>query len=205
MNRLVLVGLTVLLLLSGCSPEGQRISSESPELTVMDYQILDYRGNVLLTLSQLPNRVQVNPTTEFTAHERFVRAEMSPNGEYLAVTSVGRAHAAAWIYRIGDLFAKPAAFQYGGRIGLDLWHPESTYLVIRHQPPSGAQLISVTDVSKLSDYIEEANQLVRVPQHDLLSPQSLTYNALSWEERGLRFNLAGRRWLYHPDHGVSEY
>lgn len=203
-SRMV-VGLTAFFLLVACSPEGHRVSSETMELTVIDHEVRDYRGNVLLTRRQLPNRVRVNPTSEFSAHDRFVRAEMSPNGEYLAVTSVGNAHTAAWIHRIGDDAPRPAAFQYGGRLSIDRWHPASTHLVFRHRPPSGSQLLSVTEVAQLSDCIGEANHLIKVPKHDQLSPQHLTYNALRWEASGLRFNLGGQRWVYHPEHGVSEY
>ncbi|MCC5878580.1 MAG: hypothetical protein JJU03_01595 [Idiomarina sp.] len=205
MNSRILVVLTAFLLLIGCSPEGHRVSSETMELTVIDHQVRDYRGNVLLTRSQLPNRVRVNLTTEFSAHDRFVRAEMSPNGEYLAVTTVGSAHTAGWIHRIGDDAPRPAAFQYGGGLSIDRWHPASTHLVFRHRPPSGAQLLSVTAVSQLGAHVEDANYFIKVPKHDQLSPQHLNYNALRWEDRGLRFNLGGQRWLYHPDHGVSEY
>lgn len=205
MKRLLLIATMAVFLLTACSPEGHRVSSETLELTVMDRQVLDYRGNVLLTRSQLPSRVRVSPGSEFAAPDRFVRAQMSPNGEYLGVTTVGGAHAAAWIYRVGDDQPRPAAFQLGGSLSLDRWHPDSTYLAIRHKTPAGAQLLSVTEVARLSDYIEDANQLIKVPKHDELSAQHLRYNALGWEERGLRFNLAGQRWVYHPQEGVSAY
>lgn len=205
MKRLLLTATMTVFLLTGCSPEGHRVSSETLELTVMDRQVLDYRGNVLLTRSQLPGRVSVTPDSEFAVADRFVRAQMSPNGEFLGVTTVGGGHAAAWIYRVGDEHPKPAAFQLGGSLSLDRWHPDSTYLALRHKTPAGAQLLSVTEVAKLSDSIGDANQIIKVPKHDQLSAQHLRYNALGWDDRGLRFNLAGQRWVYHPQDGVSAY
>lgn len=199
-----LCSLLAVIAVAACSPGEQRVSGDIQELTVIDDQIRDYRGAELLTLDQLPGRVQVNTDSEFGAHGRFVQAEKSPNGNYIALTTVGAAHSAAWIYHTDSGNVRPAAFQYGGNLTLGPWHPDSSYLVINHQPPSGGTGLSVTELASLGNMVDDANKLVRVPQHDELAPEQLDYHALDWEEGELRFTLAGEHWRYHPEDGVSE-
>lgn len=202
--KVYLCSVLAVLAVAACSPGEQRVSSNIQELTVLDEQINDYRGIELVTLSQLPGRVRVSADSEFGAHGRFVQADMSPNGEYIALTTVGAAHAAAWVYSTDTDEVWPAAFQYGGDLTLGSWHPDSSYLVINHQPPSGGSGLSIVDIASLGNMVEDANQMVRVPQHDELAPEQHDYNALDWEDGELRFTMAGERWRYHPAEGVSE-
>ncbi|RUO26520.1 hypothetical protein CWE09_07380 [Aliidiomarina minuta] len=159
----------------------------------------------MLTLQQLPNRVRVETDTEFGAHNRFVQASMSPNGDYLAFTTSGTAHSAAWIYRLDGSEPEPAAFQYGGNLRLSLWHPDSEYLVVMHSGPGGGATLSVTDIARLGATVAEANTPVRTPFHEEIPPEQQNYDAIAWEDGKLRFNMSGAYWLYHPDEGVSEY
>ena len=204
MIKVYMFSAIALFTLASCSPGEQRLSSEVQELTVLDDQVNDYRGNQLITLSQLPERVRITSENEFGAHERFVQAEMSPNGEYIAVTTAGAAHSAAWVYQTEGGEVKPAAFQYGGNLTLGPWHPQSSYLVVTHQPPSGGTGLSVIHIAGLDYRVEDANQVLQVPQHDHLSADQHDYSALDWEDGELRFTMAGERWRYHPREGVRE-
>lgn len=187
----------------GCSPSERQPSHQILEVTVFDSEVRDYRGNTLLRLSQLPNRVHLDEDTNFSAHTRFVQAEVSPDGNYIAVTTSGTAHAAAWVYSNEQDKVWPAAFQYGGNLQISLWQPNAEYLSFSHQPPAGGTLLSVADIARLGDTLQDASDMVKIPQHDDYPPERHDYKALNWEGDILHFLMASQRWTYQPGRGVE--
>lgn len=199
----VCILIAVLTGIISCSPSERQPSHQILELTVLDNEIRDYRGNTLLTLSQLPNRVYLDADTNFSAHTRFVQAKMSPKGNYIAVTTSGTAHAAAWVYSEAQNEIWPAAFQYGGNLEISLWQENAKYLTFMHQPPAGGTLLSVADIGRLSETLEISSTPVKVPQHDDYPPERHDYKALDWDGDRLHFLMASQRWTYQPGEGVE--
>lgn len=198
-NWLSIAGLAAVMALAACGTGDQGLSSEVRELTVTDEEVVDYRGDRVLYLGQLPDDINVGEDQSFHAHERFVQAEMSHDGDYIAFTTTGAAHGAGWVYQIDSEQVTATIFQYGGRVSLGPWRPDSGYLVMESEPPSGARLIAIIDTSRLDQAFEQRSDSIRVPQHDSINPEQQRYQVIDWEEGLLHFLMAGESWVYDPE------
>lgn len=185
--------------IAACGTGERQLSDEVRELTVTDEGIIDYRGETVFALTQLPSDIEVNEGSQFHAHERFIQAEMSYDGHYIALTTTGVAHSAGWVYDVQSEQATPVAFQYGGGVVLGPWRPDLEYLVMFRKPPSGARLLSVIDMSRLEQPFEQRSDPVEIPQHDDISPEQLRYQVIDWEAGLLHFLMAGESWIYDPE------
>ncbi|UYG05747.1 hypothetical protein OCT51_10430 [Halomonas sp. LR3S48] len=198
--------------LSGCSspengepPPGIEASDTSQSeatlapLDVSDEQIRAADGSVLLDIADVPNTIRVDQQAEFGAAERFQEASISPDGAWLAVVTTGAAHSAGWLIREGAQQPTPAAFQYGGNITIGPWGDDARRLVFVQEGPAGGRTLTVVDVERLGETVEEGAMPVRSPDHEQLEPEERIYEALAWSNGELLFQVGAERWVFDPD------
>jgi hypothetical protein len=166
-----------------------------------DEQIRAADGSELLSIDDVPTNVRVDADTEFGAATRFTESSASPDEAWLAVVTAGAAHSAAWLVRAGTREPRPAAFQYGGRITIGPWSDDARRVVFVQEGPAADRVLTVVDRERLGDTVEASAMRVRTPDHDEHPPEERIYEAVTWRNGALVFQVRGERWVFDPDTG----
>jgi hypothetical protein len=172
-----------------------------PDVTpvaVSDTAVRGADGSVLLGIDDVPGNIAVDADTEFGAATRFTEASVAPDQAWLAVATAGAAHSAAWLVRTGTRDPRPAAFQYGGSITIGPWSDDGRLVVFVQEGPASDRTLTVVDQARLGDTVEASAMLVRVPDHDERAPEERIYEAVTWRDGRLVFQVSGERWVFDP-------
>ena|GEM_PF-1785533 len=205
---------TVLVVLGtapGCDPgsEARQDSGPGPDAEslapdVSPGEIRSGDGEVILSLEGLPGSIQVDAESEFQAADRFLAAEPSPTGDWLALVTTGVAHSAGWLFEVGANRIHPAAFQYGGAIEIGPWSQDGRWVVLFHEGPAGDRIIWVADRDGAGPTVHDTSAPVRTPDHDDMDPTDRIYEVEGWEDGILHFRLLGNGWTFDPMTGEVE-
>ncbi|TVR64357.1 MAG: hypothetical protein EA422_06425 [Gemmatimonadales bacterium] len=187
-------------------PGASDVPSEMLPLSpqVSDEEIRSAEGDLILSLDQVPGSISVDDESEFGAGQRFVAAEPSPRGDWLAVSTGGVAHSAGWLLEMATANLHPAAFQYGGSLEIGPWSEDGRWVVFIHEGPAGDRTLSVADTDGVGRTVEAASEPVRVPSHDDLRPEDRMYQVEEWEGGILQFRLSTQRWTFDSSTGAVE-
>ena len=196
-RHVLTAGLLAALAMTGCKPG---TPEKNPDLRVEADEIRDEEG-LILERDALPDPVRVDADTEFGATGQLVDADASPDGRWLAVTSIGTAHGAGWLVEGRGASAAPAAFQYGGAVGIGPWDPDGRFAVFTLEGPGPASRIVVADNRDPGPKVSDNARTVAVPE-GMEDPES-DYRALEWREGELVFEHAVRRWHFSPKSNES--
>jgi hypothetical protein len=155
-------------------------------------------GVVLLHIDDVPPDIAVDAGTRFGAATELVEASLSPDEEWLAVTTRGAAHAAGWLVRVGTREPRPAAFQYGGEVEIGPWSGDGRYVVFALEGPAPSRTLSVVDRERLGSTVEASAASVRIPDHDERFEPGVEYRVVEWRQGILIFELDGERHRFDP-------
>jgi hypothetical protein len=172
-----------------------------PDMTpveVGDTEVRGADGSVLLSIEDVPGDIAVDDDTEFGAATRFTEASGAPDQAWLAVATAGAAHSAAWLVRSGTRDPRPAAFQYGGGITIGPWTDDGRLVVFVQEGPAGDRTLTVVDRERLGDTVEASAMPVRVPDHDERRPEERIYEAVTWRDGRLVFQVGAERRVFDP-------
>ncbi|MBZ0331172.1 hypothetical protein KZO25_12680 [Halomonas sp. ANAO-440] len=197
--RTYLFLLASLAVLAGCtaSPLSETTAELAP-LQVGESRLHAVDGTLLLHIKDIPGSIHVDADTEFGASEQFTGASLSPDGEWLAVTTDGVAHSAGWLVRVGNRDPQPAAFQYGGDLALGPWSENGRYAVFEAEGPAPSHTLAVVDRQNLGATVSENSAAVRIPDHEAQVPAHARYTAVGWRSGELVFEVDGGRYRFDP-------
>lgn len=179
-TQAVLLATFTLFAVTSCS-DAEEDSKFPSELEVTSDEIRSSDGEVILRIDLFPDNIQVDRESEFGAAERFTGAERSPDGRYLAVTTVGVAHSAGWIIEMDSEEPLPAAFQYGGSVEVGIWSDDSRFALFYSETPAPSRVITLTDLNSTGDKVEDNSIPVRLPEHEESVPPNTEYVAIGWD------------------------
>jgi hypothetical protein len=210
--------LALALLLTACpgpDPEPEPTPAETPAepapepvpalepLDVGDDHVRGDNGSVLLEVGDVPGNIQVEAGTRFGAANRITEASLAPDGAWLAVATAGAAHAAAWLVRRGSRDPRPAAFQYGGSLTIGPWSDDGRFVVFVLEGPAGDRTLTVADRQRLGPTVQESALPVRAPDQDARPPEERIYQAVTWRDGRLVFQVQDKRWVFDPATGET--
>ncbi|MCC5809758.1 MAG: hypothetical protein JJU06_05235 [Ectothiorhodospiraceae bacterium] len=195
-----LLAMVCLLALGGCAdPQPGEQPRERASVEISDHAVRDGEGTVLLDMEAIPGNIQVTGDTWFGASGRFVGGALSPDGTWLAVSTMGAAHGAGWLLATGENHPYPAAFQYGGTVEPGPWSEDGRYATFLRESPGPGRMLEVVDREALADTVEENATPVRLPEHADTVPPETRYQAIAWRGGKLLFSVDGSRYHYDPD------
>lgn len=192
---------------AGCGPEQERAPvdrGDTLSVSVSEERIQSQEGDLLISLDQIPRSIQVDEDSDFQAADRFLAADASPSGEWLAVITGGVAHSAGWLVDIEGEQIFPAGFQYGGSLQPGPWSPDGRWFVFIHEGPAGDRVLWVTDSDALGSTVRESSTPVRTPDHDETDPSQRIYEIEGWEDGTLQIRLKDEPWSFDPRTGDME-
>jgi dipeptidyl aminopeptidase/acylaminoacyl peptidase len=192
-----------MLTVAGCQngpPQAGGGTLEGP-LHVEEQRIQAADGASLLTIEELPASIRVDDASEFGAAEAFTDAELSPDGQWLAIATLGAAHGAGWLMPRKDTTPHPATFQYGGEVTLGPWSPDGRYATFLNDSPASSRLLVVVDRAALNATVGATESQVRIPSHAQQVPPHAEYEIVEWRDGKLVFEVEGQRFRYEPSGG----
>ncbi|MBA2780273.1 hypothetical protein [Billgrantia kenyensis] len=200
---LLLALLPGMLTVAGCQNDLAQAGGGTPEGPhhVEEQRILAADGTSLLTIEDMPASIRVDDASEFGAAEAFTDAELSPDGQWLAIATVGAAHSAGWLMPWEDAIPQPATFQYGGEVTLGPWSPDGRYATFYNDSPAGSRLLVVVDRTALNATVSATESQVRIPSHAQQVPPHAEYEIVEWRDGELVFEVEGQRFRYEPSGG----
>jgi hypothetical protein len=181
----------------GPGPEPDREPDVTP-VQVGDTEVRGADGSVLLSIDDVPGDIAVDDDTEFGVATRFTEASVAPDQAWLAVATAGAAHSAAWLVPTGSRDPRPAAFQYGGSITIGPWSDDGRLVVFVQEGPAGDRTLTVVHQERLGDTVEASAIPVRVPDHDQRPPEERIYEAVTWRDGRLVFQIGAERRVFDP-------
>ncbi|MCK8515021.1 hypothetical protein M0534_01575 [Methylonatrum kenyense] len=173
-------------------------ASGAAEVQVEAERIIDADGATVLDIDQLPAQIAADEKNRFGASDRFTDASLSPDGNWLAVTSSGAAHGGGWLVSLDDETIYPAAFQYGGSVSTGPWDDSGRFAVfLRHTPASGHMLV-------LADTEAPGEDAASTGITPLDTEASTSVEIGEWQDAALRVLVDGDCRLVKPIDGSIE-
>lgn len=177
-------------------------------LSVDDDRVQTAAGEPLADLEQIPRRIDADTDASFGASERILDAALSADGEWLAVTTAGTAHGAGWLKSLDEGRWHPAAFQYGGSVGLWQWSDEGRFVAFVLEGPAEGQAINVVDRDALGETVAET----AMPVDNCIADDDAQQQAerpphqepLVWYDGRLLLEIESRRYLFDPASGECQ-
>jgi len=186
--------IVVIILAAGCSERTLDLEMSETEIAVQS-------GEQLLHIDDIPENISVDSDTEFGASARFTDAKSSAAGRWIAVTTVGVAHGAGWIFDVETGEIIPAAFQYGGSVSIGPWSDDSRYVVFIEEGPAPMHSLSIVDTESPGSTVGDTAHPIRVDAHSDAVPPETTYTPIEWDGNRLIFTVNGSRYSYHTTTG----
>ncbi len=176
--------------------------SELESLEVTPNKIRAKDGSKLLHIDDVPRNISVDDKIEFGAATRFKQASLAPDQKWLAVTTTGGVHDAAWLVKLGKQEPKlyPVEFGFESTIKIDSWSHNSQYVALTVETPAPQRLISIANRKKVGETVADSETLsVRLPQHEDEVPRQVNYQPLEWRNGELVFDVNGeQRYRFDP-------
>lgn len=154
--------------------------SEEMSISYTEDEILDQEGTVLLHQDDVPQSIAVSPESEFGAAGAFTSAELSPDGDWIALTTTGAAHGGGWLYEMETGEVSAAAFQYGGDVQSLEWSPNGQYALFSVSTPVPSEQLVLVDRDNLTTYVEDTSTSVSVSEAEGMNPPA-SYEFERWE------------------------
>lgn len=192
------------LILAGCAPSDTDDASETVNgkltpLSVSQERVEAADGRQLLDVKSLPSNIAADADNEFGASGSITEASMSPDERWLAVATVGAAHGGGWLVSLdGNQTAHPAAFQYGGNVGIGPWSEDGRFAVFIMKGPAPSRTLSIVDSTNLGDTVAETSIPIRTDEHAEKAPGQYPYSTVEWDNGELVFEAGGQRYRVDP-------
>ncbi|SEO82256.1 hypothetical protein [Aquisalimonas asiatica] len=191
----------------GDSVTADEESQRQAPLSVDEERVQTAAGETLAERASIPSQINVDADASFGASERILDAALSADGEWLAVTTSGAAHGAGWLKSLEEGHWYPAAFQYGGSVGLWQWSDESRYVAFILEGPAEGQTISIVDRNGLDETVKTTALPVDrcVADDDAQQTERPPYQEpLVWYDGRLLLEVESRRYLFDPAAGACQ-
>ncbi|MFV8836076.1 hypothetical protein [Aquisalimonas sp.] len=200
--------------LAACAGQdrGDRVTADEASqrqapLSVDEDRVQTADGETLAESADIPSQINVDSDAAFGASERILDAALSADGEWLAVTTTGAAHGAGWLKSLEQGRWHPAAFQYGGSVGLWQWSDQGRFVAFILEGPAEGQVVNVVDRESLAATVAETALPVDhcVTEDNAREAERPPYQEpLVWYDGRLLVEIESRRYLFDPASGACQ-
>ncbi len=161
--------------------------------------ITDQDGNILVSLEDFPAEVDVSSEASFGGADEITGAELSPDGEWIALTTRGAAHGFGWLYNVSRDDMEAVDFQFGGSVQVEAWEDESRYVAFRGETPRPATVFKIVEVRNIAEFPSETGFLAELPEDSAISPEEAEFENVGWEDGMFCFSADGERYCADPE------
>lgn len=102
-------------------------------------------AEVILTIDDFPDAIQVSKDASFGSSDRITDVEVSPDNKWLSIAVSGAAHDFGWLYDISAKKLTPVAFSYGGGVNVKKWknNKEAVFEITTAKPNTFEKIINI--------------------------------------------------------------